>query len=81
MANKIDVEKLDRLTKLLNARETLNKFPTEYNDLQAIIQEECKELGKELGADVYKTQPVGAGMTTPNPADTDVSQPNRRAQP
>lgn len=81
MANKIDVEKLDRLTKLLNAAETLNKFPTQYNDLNAKIMDEAKQLGRELGADVDKTTPIGGGMKPDNPADTDVSQPNRRASP
>lgn len=58
----IDIDKLDRLTKLLAARETLGKFPTEFNDLAAVIQAEAKELGRELGANVDKTSPAAARM-------------------
>lgn len=66
----MDMEKLDRLTKLLAAMEMFNKFPTMFNDLNAIAMKEAKELGKELGADVDKTSPTSAPMreiSTANP--------------
>lgn len=66
----MDMDKLDRLTKLLAAMETLQKFPGKYSDLAARIQKEAEDLGRELGADVDKTGPGPAPMreqTTGNP--------------
>lgn len=41
-------EKLGQLVKILNARKAINEFPTEFNDLAALLQEEAKQLGQEL---------------------------------
>lgn len=49
----INIEKLDRLTKLLAAEKALNEYAI-FNDLRAKLMDEAKELGKELGADVDK---------------------------
>lgn len=53
----MDMDKLDRLVKLLSAAEKLQGFPGKYSELNARIQQEAEQLGKELGADTDKKGP------------------------